>query len=160
MKPESCSPGNSQVKWDRDFGADYYYDAIRAPWRLALSAAWDCDERALEQAALLAAFFRGKGPWGIQHGFTVDGTSLGDEGNSSCFIATAATAMIPGPFFSNGGTAAGVNSPLVVGGTIESWWGATVDSADDDAGYFCSTLRLLSLFFQAGLFTRPVAVSA
>jgi len=34
----SCNPGTTFVDWDQDNGADYYYDAIRTPWRLALHA--------------------------------------------------------------------------------------------------------------------------
>lgn len=154
-----CTPGKDQIFWDRDNGADYYYDAIRTPWRLALSAAWDCEERALAQEALLAAFFRSTGAEGLQRGFTVEGVSLGEEGDSSCFISTSATAMVPGPYFSaSNGTSLSLDARhrRHAQGTIESWWEATLNSADDDAGYFCTTLRLLSLIFQAGISTRPL----
>ena len=121
-----------------DNGADYYYDAIRTPWRVALDASWNCAPSGIEWTGRMAAFFEQKGPDGIGQGFKMDGTSLGGD-KSLCMVATAATAMVPGQPQS----------------TVNKWW-TEADSTTTGGGlYFCDSLRMLALTFMAGLMHRP-----
>jgi endo-1,4-beta-D-glucanase Y len=133
----SCSPGNANV-YDMDNGADYYYDAIRTPWRLSLHSSWHCDTRALSWTANMASFFDDKGIEGIQQGFRMDGSSLGG-GDSLCFISMSATTMLP-------------NMEYTV---INNWYSATQNTTSGGGLYFCDTLRMLSLTYQTGMMSLP-----
>mmetsp|Transcript_74442 Transcript_74442/g.147953 ORF Transcript_74442/g.147953 Transcript_74442/m.147953 type:complete len:314 (-) Transcript_74442:668-1609(-) len=53
---------------------DFYYDAVRTPWRFATDAAWTCSARALEQAHKMLSFFASLGgPQNVREGCTVNG---------------------------------------------------------------------------------------
>jgi endo-1,4-beta-D-glucanase Y len=133
-----CTASNDIVIWDLNNGADYYYDAIRTPWRIAMHAAWNCDESALNWMGQMSSFFQEKGVHGILLGFDMQGNSLGGDDNT-CFISTSATAMVPVTNYD----------------TVSEWWDATKGTYDQSGLYFCDTLRLLSLTFQAGLLLPP-----
>jgi endoglucanase len=133
----SCTPGTKDVQ-DMDNGADYYYDALRTPWRLSLHAAWNCDSRALSWTSNMADFFNEAGVYGLDQGFRLDGSSISGD-DSRCFISTAATAMIPEQDDD----------------VINVWYEATQSVTSGGGLYFCDTLRMLSLTFQAGLMVQP-----
>lgn len=61
----------------------FSWNAIRAPWRLAADAAWNCDSRATGRINRMNAFFNGtgpgKGPTGIGSVYRTDGEFLDDD---------------------------------------------------------------------------------
>ncbi|HEY0024671.1 MAG TPA: glycosyl hydrolase family 8 [Longimicrobium sp.] len=61
----------------------FSWDAIRAPWRLAADAAWNCDTRAKGRVDKMNAFFNGtgpgKGPTGIGSIYRTNGEFLDDD---------------------------------------------------------------------------------
>ena len=68
--------GNGAVaSFCKDGGRDFWYDAIRTPWRLSTAAAWSCDPLADLQLQRLIAFWRA--PSNVKQGYTVDGSELG-----------------------------------------------------------------------------------
>ena len=69
------------ASWTLANGADYYYDAVRAPWRLAMDYAWSCDSSAKSAVDTLATFFSDQGPSAMGQGYTVGGSSLGYVGS-------------------------------------------------------------------------------
>ena len=40
---------------------DFYYDAVRTPWRFAMAVAWHCDSRAKNEVDMLLKFFSSLG---------------------------------------------------------------------------------------------------
>jgi hypothetical protein len=71
----------------------YFYDASRAPWRLAKDAARHCDTRAQAQLAGMNTFFAGQTPAGIREGYTPGGTPLHPL-HKAVFVATAGAGAI------------------------------------------------------------------
>ncbi|HEU0302907.1 MAG TPA: glycosyl hydrolase family 8 [Longimicrobium sp.] len=61
----------------------FSWNAIRAPWRLAADAAWNCDTRAQGRLAKMNAFFSGtgpgQGPTGIGSVYRTNGDFLDDD---------------------------------------------------------------------------------
>lgn len=112
------------------------YDAARAPWRLAVDAAWFCDARALAQLEKLNAFFQGVGAANIVDGYRLGGEPLGQWHNAA-FVAPAAAGAIVS-------TRASYRSAL---------WSETVRLTDGN--YYNDTLRLLSLLFISGNMPNP-----
>lgn len=134
-----CTPGSKYLSWVRDNGADYYYDAIRTPWRLALDASWNCDATGKSLTSQMANYFQSKGPYGIQQGFTPS-CGVIQEGENLCFVATAATAMVPAQS----------------SGVVNSWWSTTLNEWNGRGVYFCDTLMMLAETYMAGLMVAPV----
>mmetsp|Transcript_19772 Transcript_19772/g.25790 ORF Transcript_19772/g.25790 Transcript_19772/m.25790 type:complete len:410 (+) Transcript_19772:385-1614(+) len=138
----SCQPGNT-YQADMDNGADYYYDAIRTPWRLALHNSWTCDDNAQLWINNMASFFNSKGVDGLSQGFKMDGTSLGGD-TSLCFVATSATSMLTA-------TSSDINDNV-----RNAWYSATKTTTSGGGLYFCDALRMLSLTYQTGLMKPPL----
>lgn len=136
----SCSPGSRCMSFTKDSGADYYFDAIRTSWRLALDASWTCAPDAVAWVGKMASFFDQKGPTNIKQGFYMSGVTLGGT-DSRCFISTAATAMIPAQDAA----------------TIQDWWSAT-QNIYSDTGYFCDSLQVLAMTYMAGLMPQPAVL--
>jgi hypothetical protein len=128
--------GNSAVSsFCKDSGRDFWFDAVRVPWRMALAGAWGCDTAALQQASALEKFFSSQGgPGEVKTGYTVDGSSLGGH-DTGCFLAMASTVFV----HSTNDIARG------------DFWQALKGSNPNS--YFCDSLRLLALLFNAGLMT-------
>jgi endo-1,4-beta-D-glucanase Y len=116
---------------------DYTYDASRVPWRLAIDAAWYCENRAISQLSKINNFFAGVGAPNIRDGYRLDGTLIGHWHNSA-FVAPAAA----GAIVSN-------NSAYKT-----SMWNETVNLRDGQ--YYQDSLRLLSLLFMSGNMNNPI----
>jgi hypothetical protein len=104
---------------------------------VSLDAAWNCDATARAVSSKMATFFNNKGTYGIQQGFKSDCSTI-NYGDSRCFIAMAAAAMVPS----------------MASGVVSTWFSATMYTYAGQ-GYFCDCLQMLSLTFQAGLLTLP-----
>lgn len=134
-----CTPGSSIVS-DTDGGQDYFYDACRTPWRLSLDMAWTCATPAAAHVSKFKSFFEGFGPNGMSTGFTLTGTPLSNSGSTNgCFVSTASTVMVAGSADNN---------------TRSSWQSATVNFWKGN-NYYCDTLVLLAVTFNAGMMPMP-----
>lgn len=137
-----CAPRVDDKGHDRQ----YWCDSVRVPWRMGMSAAWHCEERALHQARLLSQFFSAQGAASIQNGYTLDGQPIHATETSlacteMCFVVTAASALVAGS--SDEGHRA-------------AFWNETARVPDaTQSCYFCDALRLLSLLFTSGMMTEP-----
>lgn len=116
----------------------YFYDASRAPWRLAKDAAWHCDTRAQAQLAKMNTFFAGQTPAGIKEGYTLGGTPL-YQLHKAVFVATAGAGAI-------------ASSSATYRGAM---WTESV-SGSDSTKYFNNVLRLLSIAFMSGNTPSPL----
>lgn len=79
---------------DRDY--EYGYDATRAPWRLAMDAAWDCERRAQGQLQRMNAFFQRVRPSRMGDLYTLDGERKGGA-HHAAFVGPVAAAALLSP---------------------------------------------------------------
>lgn len=82
LLPDRTADGSGTV--DPDTAARWFsWNAIRAPWRLAADAAWNCDTRASGRVNKMNAFFSGSGPgqgyMQIGSVYTTGGSFLDDD---------------------------------------------------------------------------------
>jgi len=128
--------GNSAVStFCKDSGRDFWFDAVRTPWRMSLANAWSCDSKAAAQVTKMLNFFDSQGgASNVKTGYTVSGASLGGT-DQGCFLAMAST--------------------LYVHSTDDAaraaYWQALTSS--DPSDYFCDSLRLVAIAFTAGVMT-------
>lgn len=138
-------PDYAQASGDPVAGSDpddywFSWDAIRAPWRLAKDAAWNCDARAKAQLDKMNPFFAGPGggPTGIKSGYELNGT-VAEPWHSVAFV---------GPL-----TAAALVS---TDGTYRTaMWNHTVELRD--TSYYAAELRLLGMLLASGNMEDPLA---
>lgn len=131
---------------------NFYYDAVRVPWRLAVAASWFNDPKALLWANQAANYFKNKFyANAIVDGYQIDGSpwsaSLADpvsavggiNTNGTVFLSMIAPATLPyGDMqYANDFYQAVVNSKI---------------SYASPYHYFGNTLRLLSLLYMSGEF--------
>mmetsp|Transcript_24020 Transcript_24020/g.55243 ORF Transcript_24020/g.55243 Transcript_24020/m.55243 type:complete len:513 (+) Transcript_24020:164-1702(+) len=140
----SCNPGSNWVSWTLANGADYYYDAVRTPWRLAIDYVWSCESKAKSAVKKMATFFADQGPSAMGQGFTISGSSLGYS-TSTCFVGTASTAIVA--------------SPLSSSSTRSDWWDY-LEGMDQENSYFCDTLQMIMYIFDSGNFEMPSVSTA
>jgi len=127
----------------------YWCDASRVPWRMAMNAAWHCNEDALKQARLFSAFFSAQGGAAkIQNGYTLEGEPLHttDTDNActeSCFITMAAAAVM-------------VDDNATDEVKADFWkTSVSIVTQEKQSCYYCDALRMLSLLFTSGLMHAP-----
>lgn len=105
------------------FGSDYWYDACRTPWRLAVDYAFSGDERARTALSSFSSWVDSNG--GLP--------SAAQQQNSAFVGAFALSGAIEAP-------------------TFDSYVGAWLGASLDDTQYFQGTLRVLYLLVAAGRF--------
>ncbi len=105
------------------YGATYWYDACRTPWRVATDYAWTADERAL---AVLMGFT----DWVDSNG----GLPQAAQQNNSAFLGAFALA--------------GCYDPAKFDTYMSSW----LSAGGDDGPYFQATLRMIYLLLAGGRF--------
>uniref|UniRef100_A0A7S2IIJ5 Cellulase n=1 Tax=Haptolina brevifila TaxID=156173 RepID=A0A7S2IIJ5_9EUKA len=119
----------------KDSGRDFWFDAVRSPWRLSLAAAWDCDAKAMSQVSKMLSFFeRQGGASQVKTGYTLSGQALGGN-DQGCFLSMASTLYVHS-------TDSDARS---------AFW--TALTAADPSDYFCDALRMIALLFNTGLMT-------
>jgi len=129
----------------------FWCDGVRVPWRIGISAAWHCDERALHQSELLASFFSKQGATNMWNrdgngGYTITGEPLGTNETDNactpqCFVTTGSSALVSGS----------KNAA-----SRSEFWNASSQTLDSKQScYYCDVLRLVSLLFTSGLMTEP-----
>jgi len=120
---------------------------VRVPLRMAISAAWHCDERAMHQSQLLATFFANQGVAAISNGYSIQGRPLHIQERENacseqCFVVTAAATLVTGS--------------LDMSKRAEFWRGSAQEPQPEQSCYFCDILRLLSIVFTSGLMHEPI----
>ena len=121
----------------KDSGRDFWFDAVRSPWRFSVAAAWNCDAKAQRQVEKMLAFFdRQGGASQIKTGYSLAGSGRPLGGNDQgCFLAMASTLYVHS----------------ADSGARSTFWAAL--TAADPSDYFCDALRMLALVFNTGLMT-------
>jgi hypothetical protein len=153
---------------------NFYYDAIRVPWRLAVDYSWYGDTRASNLLTNMRDFFYTKGD-GLVDGYTMiggawsrskrdgfnnylpgnhnvapfDGLDGGQWTNNTCFNAMCATA-----FMINDQTKADIWGQRVKN---KSDYKPNPDDPEPKFQYYGNTLRMLSLLYMSGRFTNVMA---
>ena len=123
----------------KDSGRDFWFDAVRSPWRLSVASAWVCDSKAKAQVDKMLHFFdQGGGASQVKTGYQVSGSALGGT-DSGCFLAMASTLYVH-----SADSAARA-----------AFWQAL--RASDPSDYFCDALRMLAIVFNTGLQTIAFA---
>jgi Glycosyl hydrolases family 8 len=110
------------------YGAAYYYDACRTPWRVAVDYGFSLDPRAKTFLGNIASWVDGKG-----------GLPGAAQEHNSAFIGAFALA--------------GVYDQAKLDGYVTAW---LADTQSDDAPYFQGTLRVLYLMTAAGRFSSTL----
>ena len=110
-----------------DIGAQYWYDACRTPWRVAVDYAWTGDTRA-------KTFMENISSWVDGHG----GLPNAAQQQNSAFVGAFALA--------------GGHDQGKFDGYMSHWLAASLD----DTPYYQGTLRLLYLLFAAGKFSSTL----
>lgn len=134
-------PGIAQI-----FG----WNAIRAPWRLAEDAAWNCDARATNRLNRMNAFFAPVGPLNIVSGYKMNGDTVGGEYTDQvAFIGPlTAAALVSG------------NTPYKT-----AMWNRTLElgkykgyhsAPHQDTAYYAAELRLLGMLLASGNMEDPL----
>ena len=77
-------------------GGNYTYDATRTPFRVALDACWNKEPRAIAYSQRIGGFFAHSGAANIVDGYTLDGTPVGANHNSSFVGPAGAAGMAAG----------------------------------------------------------------
>jgi endo-1,4-beta-D-glucanase Y len=86
LVPDWCTRAGAVAR-----GSHYSYDATRTPWRIALDACWNNEQRAKNWLTQVAGFFSNIGVTSIKDGYNLDGTAAGTY-NAMVFFATAGAA--------------------------------------------------------------------
>lgn len=111
---------------------DFYYDAVRAPWRLAMDAKLNNDSRAKKYIKLMTVFFANTGMENLKSGYKLDGSPI-----SNYFDDTFISCIAAGAYASeNTVFANSMQSKLV---------------STNPRTYFGSSLRILALLFTNGM---------
>ena len=121
-------------------GYNYGYDASRAPLRLALSAAWTCDQEAIDLLTPFNSWFEGQNLSTLASSYALNGTPV-DRGDATPLLAAATAAAITS-----------TNSSYRI--TI---WDALVDAPS--TSYYPDSMRVFGLFAASGIMKSPLTVS-
>lgn len=140
LQPDWTTAAGDTVRIEAGRDYEYGYDATRVPWRLAMDATWNCDQRALWHLQRMNTFFRRVGVENLRDGYTIEGRPTG-RWHTGSFVAPAAAAAL---------TASDPAYRL-------SAWRETVKLRA--TGYYHDSLRLLSLLLASGNMP-PVDVQA
>lgn len=127
----------TSVTWDSNRD-NFFYDAVRYPWRIAMDYLWFGNSQARSYSNDLGNFFQAIGASNIKDGYTLNGSVIGVTHNA-CFVGAAACAA----------TAANVNT------TFQSSIFNELVSLGTKGNYYCDTLRMISLLVATGKFTNP-----
>lgn len=162
--------------YDR-MSTNFYYDAVRVPWRLATDYAWYGSEDAKVLLTETSTWLRGrynKAPEGIlddstclYDGYSIDG-SIWNPDNRDGF-----NSPVGGNNYSTAFVAMCAPASLILADdqkNAEEWMKRVIakkeltqmkdDGSANQYTYYGNTLRLLSLVFMSGKFTNPEAVVA
>lgn len=146
-------PDRVKVNGDSVNTADYRFswDAIRAPWRLARDAAWNCDARAEGRLDRMNTFFQGVGPANIKTGYALDGTVVEPWLNEVAFVGPLTASALTSTDASY--RAAMWNRTVSLGST--PMWNGTLQ----DTSYYAAELRLLSMLLASGNMEDPLSAT-
>ncbi len=137
---------------------NYYYDAVRVPWRMAVYYSWYGDADAGSIVTKIGNFFKGK-VTSLVDGYAIDGSawkwddrdgfndSLGGKNHSVTFIAMNACASLPSGDASY----------------ASDFYNETKTNKEDytaDYNYFGNTLRMMSLLYLSGRFINYADLGA
>ncbi|MFZ5987180.1 MAG: glycosyl hydrolase family 8 [Bacillota bacterium] len=128
-----------------DLGYDYFYDAVRTPWRIGVDYSWYGDTRAKAQVDKIAAFFYGKVTT-LTDKYSITGTAL-TSNHSPTAVSMAATSTMTGTDMTY----------------AQSFYNETKKLYDPWGGpwdYFGNTLRLLSMIYMTGNFPNPYSLGS
>lgn len=126
-----------------DLGYDYFYDAVRTPWRIGVDYSWYGETRAKAQVDKIAAFFNGKVTT-LTDKYSITGTAL-TSNHSPTAVSMAATSTMTGTDMAY----------------AQSFYNETKNLYDPWGGpwdYFGNTLRLLSMIYMTGNFPNPYSL--
>ncbi len=132
LVPDWCQVDGQPAK---DQAYNYGYNAVRAPWRLAMDYLRYGEPRALDLTRKVAAFVRSQKT--IVDGYTLDGTPIGQWTNSA-FVAPFSAAALA----TDGSQA-----------FVDAAYAQNLSVAGE--GYFGSTLKTLVLLLQTGNMMYP-----
>jgi endo-1,4-beta-D-glucanase Y len=98
LVPDWCTAqGTHTTQASFDSNADnYYFDAVRFPWRISWDYLWYGDTQAQGNLNKITAFFASKGAANIKGGYTLDGNTVIGNYKDACFVATAAAGAMEG----------------------------------------------------------------
>ena len=136
---------------------NFFYDAIRVPWRLAVDFSWFGDQCPDTEAMLyeMAAGFPQVNS--IVDGYSIDGTPW--EYNDRDGFNSYAGGTNPSTAFNSMMAC----SRMVLSGPSEDYYQSIVNGWEDPASvstaYYPNTLRLLSLLYLSGYFKNPYDIS-
>jgi len=161
--PQKCTisdrfyymPNNGAIYQKMSY--NFYYDAVRVPWRLAVDYSWNGANLGITPPSLKClkkaiAFFKdkvttlvdgysvsgGAWNWSNRDGFN---SAKGGKNHSTTFVAMAATTTLPG-------------GDWTVSGNYFKEVEKTKESYESDYNYYGNTLRLLTLIYLRGNFVN------
>lgn len=122
-----------------EFPLDFYYDAVRNPWRLTIDYIWFGDPRALSQCKKMANFVIGKGGNSkVVNGYTLSGNDIVGNGDGTFQGPLALPGMVSSSFQGYLNSAYTVNA---ISHTENGFY-----------SYFGHSLQSLALFVMTGNF--------
>ncbi len=144
-------PDRAKVNGDSVNSFDYRFswNAIRAPWRLAKDAVWNCEARAEGRLDRMNTFFEGVGPNNIKSGYYLNGTVQEPWLNEATFV---------GPLTASALTSTSTTYRHAMWnrteylGTLVLWNGTRQDTA-----YYAAELRLLGMLLASGNMEDPLS---
>jgi len=125
---DNLVPDWSKVDGSDWYGAAYYYDACRTPWRVATDYGFSADTRAKSFLNNVSSWIDAKG-----------GLPGAAQEHNSAFIGAFALA--------------GITDQAKLDGYVNAW---LADTQGDDKPYFQGTLRVLYLMTAAGRFSSSL----
>jgi hypothetical protein len=126
------------------------WNAIRAPWRLAEDAVWNCDTRATGRLNRMNAFFAPIGPLNIVSGYKMNGDTVGNEYTDQvAFIGPLTAAALVS---SNTSYKTAMWNRTVELGTYKGYSTAP----HQDTAYYGAELRLLGMLLASGNMEDPL----
>ena len=121
-------------------GYNYSYDAVRAPYRLAVDAAWFSDARAITRLGKLNTFWQSVGAANIKDGYTIGGALTGQWHNAA-FVGPAAA-----------GAVVSSNTSYKT-----AMWNELVSLSSGN--YYNDSLRALTLLFSGNRMPSPLGTT-
>ncbi len=121
-------------------GYNYSYDAVRAPYRLAVDAAWFSDARAITRLGKLNTFWQSIGVTSIKDGYTIGGALTGQWHNAA-FVGPAAA-----------GAVVSTNTSYKT-----AMWSELVSLSSGN--YYNDSLRALTLLFSGNRMPSPLGTT-
>ena len=117
---------------------DFYYDAIRTPWRLTIDYIWFGEKRAQSYCTKMARFINGKGGvTKISDGYTLTGNSIGSNGDGTFMGPLCLTGMV---------------SPSLNNYLFDGYYANISHSEIGTKDYFGHSLQSLAFFVMTGNF--------